>query len=514
MQLKRKMDSLATSDSGLLRSIVLSGVFLIVVVVGMSAWTLREDWLATVHQTQESAMNLALSQSRQAEDTFLQTELSLRQVQRDLQIQLATHIQGADLSNTMRELQHRLPQLHGLFYYDADGKWIATSADRVPTNINNSDREYFTFQRSNRRNSVHISPVIESRSTGDLVIPVSLRVSDAVGNFKGVLLATIKVDYFRRFYSYYELGARDVLVLMLADSTVLYARPMPDSFIGKNLSASPLFQEMLAKMDRGGGEWQSLLDGQTRIFGFARSDRYPLIVAAGYNSSDLFHVWVNGRAQDIILTLLLLLIILLLGTFQLRQARRVLRYQQELTELRDELHHANLALNKLAHLDGLTGLANRREFDRYLQDTLDSAAASGKPLTLIMIDVDYFKHYNDNYGHIAGDNCLQVVGKALASLAMRRVDMAARYGGEEFALILPDTSFTAGMAIANRVVEAVRAMNLPHIASAQGHLTLSAGCATVTSPATTSVVNLLELADHALYQAKRAGRDGVKGVEV
>lgn len=513
MQLKRKMDSKATSDSGLLKSIVLSGLCLIVTVVGMSLWTLREDWLTTVHQTQESAMNLALSQSRQAEDTFLQTELSLRQVQRDLQIQLATHIQGADLSNTMRELQRRLPQLHGLFYYDADGQWIATSAEQVPNNINNSDREYFTFQRGNRRNSVHIGPVIKSRSTGDLVIPVSLRVSDAGGGFKGVLLATIKVDYFRRFYSYYELGARDVLVLMLADSTVLYARPMPDSYIGKNLSASPLFQEMLAKMDRGGGQWQSVLDGQARIFGFARSDRYPLIVAAGYNTGDLFHVWVNGRAQDILLSLILLLTILLLGTFQLRQAQRVLRYQQELTRLRDELHNANLSLNKLAHLDGLTGLANRREFDRFLQEALASAASSGQPLTLVMIDIDFFKHYNDTYGHIAGDHCLKVIGEVLASAALRRADMAARYGGEEFALILPDTPFSAGMAIAQSVVDAVRKMNLPHVSSAKGHVTLSAGCATAAMPATISAVTLLEQADHALYQAKREGRDGVQGIE-
>ncbi|PIF22442.1 sensor domain-containing diguanylate cyclase [Candidatus Pantoea floridensis] len=514
MPLKRKMDKKVNTESGLLKSIVLSGLFLILTVVGMSLWTLREDWLATVHQTQETAMNLAVSQSRQAEDTFLQAELSLRQIQRDLQLQLATGIQGADLSHTMRELQHRLPQLHGLFYYDADGTWIATSADRVPSNINNADREYFTYQRSNRRNNLHIGPVIRSRSTGDLVIPVSLRVSDASGGFKGVLLATIKVDYFRRFYSYYELGKRDVLVLMLSDSTVLYARPMPDSYIGKDLSSSPLFQHMLAKMDRGSGQWKAALDGQARIFGFARSDRYPIIVAAGYNADDLFSIWINGRGQDIILSLILLLTILLLGTFQLRHARRVLRYQQELTSLRDELHKANLSLDKLAHIDGLTGLANRREFDRFLREALGNAAASGKPLSLIMIDIDFFKHYNDTYGHIAGDEGLKVIGELLASLSVRRSDMAARYGGEEFALILPDTAFDEGIALANRAVEAVRMMKLPHASSPLGHVTLSAGCATTSTPATVSAVKLLEHADHALYRAKRGGRNRAQGIDV
>jgi len=130
------------------------------------------------------------------------------------------------------------------------------------------------------------------------------------------------------------------------------------------------------------------------------------------------------------------------------------------------------------------------------------------------MDIDFFKHYNDTYGHIAGDKCLKAIGEVLAAVVARRSDIAARYGGEEFALILPDTPFDEGMTIAHRVVEAVRIRQLAHISSPKGQVTISAGCATTATSATLSAVKLLEYADHALYRAKREGRDDVKGINI
>ncbi|QDY43849.1 sensor domain-containing diguanylate cyclase [Candidatus Pantoea soli] len=497
----------------LIKSITLSWLLLVIAVAGISAWTLHEDWKQTVSQTEETAINLSLSQARQAEDTFLQTELSLRELQRSVEAQLSSGIDAQSLSQTMRELQRRLPQLHGLFYYDAQGKWIATSALKTPAGINNSDREYFTFQRNNLRNSIHPGPVIRSRTTGELVIPVSLRISDAYQGFQGVLLATIRVDYFRRFYSYYEMGPHDVLVLMLADSSVLYARPMPDSFIGRNLSASPLFSEMLAKNSRGSGQWTSALDGKNRLFGFASSDRYPLIVAAGYDTRDLFLRWAKGRVQDVLLSVALLGIIVALGLYVMRQARRSLRYQCELTSLRDELKQANNTLNRMAHRDALTNLANRREFDRYLNETLATARQQGTPVALVMIDVDYFKRFNDTYGHVAGDACLQRIAWALNALPMRSSDLVARYGGEEFALILPGADTQHAGQIAARAAAAVRALHIPHQTSGlpAQQVTLSAGYAAwVPVAAHHTAQALIAQADRALYLAKQSGRDRVQ----
>ena len=500
----------------LIRSITLAGIVLIAAVLGISIWTLRQDWNDTVRQSEETATNLALSQARQAEDTFLQTELAMREMQRDVESQLVTGINSRNLSQTMRELQGRLPQLHGLFYYDAQGKWIATSASQIPADINNSDREYFRFQRDNPRNSIHLGPVIRSRSTGDLVIPVSLRISDALRGFQGVLLATVKVDYFRHFYAYYEMGAKDVLVLMLADSSVLYARPMPDSFIGKDLSSSHLFQQMLQGTNRGSGQWTSALDGKPRIFGFARSDRYPLVVAAGYDTHSLFIKWMKGRVQDVLLSLALLSAIVAMGVFVLRQARHSLHYQFELTSLRDELSAANHALNRLAHADALTGLANRRAFDRYLNECILAADKHNEPVSLVMIDIDYFKRYNDTYGHVAGDECLKRVAQAINAISLRGTDLVARYGGEEFAIVLPGADIEHAMSVAAAAVQAVREQDIIHDSSllASQRVTLSAGCASLnTERENRSAQLLIRQADMALYSAKQAGRNQVKSDE-
>lgn len=509
MKLKRRSERATSINRSLPQSIALAGLLLTLAVTGLNLWTMREAWRDTVIQSEQMAVNLSLSQARQADDTILQAELSLREVQHQLISEIATGVNGGALSQTMQELASRLPQLHGLFYYDAQGKWIATSARQIPAHINNADREYFRYHRMNARDSVHIGPVIRSRSTGDLVIPVSLRVNDASGGFNGVLLATIRVDYFRHYYSYYELGAQDVLVLMLADSTVLYARPMPDSYIGKNLSSSHLFQTMLASADKGSGQWRAALDGQARIFGFARSERYGLVVAAGYDKQNLLRSWIKGQVENVLLDLALLAGIGVLGACILSQVRRSLRYQQELTRLRDELTAVNLSLENLAHADSVTGLANRRQFDHFLQQSLLDAAEHNQQVSLILMDIDYFKRFNDTYGHVAGDACLKAVASALAGLPLRGSDKVARYGGEEFAIILPGASGSDALNIANAAVKAVSASNIPHDSSSiAAHVTLSAGCATFLPESERPEPQaLIEKADEALYLAKHGGRN-------
>ncbi len=509
MTLKRRRDRATSLNRSLPRSIAMGGLLLTVAVTGINLWTMREAWRDSLIQSEQMAVNLSLSQARQADDTILQTELSLREVQHQLMGEMAPGVNGAALSQTMQVLASRLPQLHELLYYDAQGKWIASSMQSISRSINNADREYFHYHRMNPRDSVHIGPVIRSRSTGELVIPVSLRVNDASNGFNGVLLATIRVDYFRHYYSYYELGPQDVLVLMLADSTVLYARPMSDSFIGKNLSSSHLFQTMLASSDKGSGQWRAALDGQARIFGFARSERYGLVVAAGYDKHNLLRNWIKGQVENVLLDLALLAGIALLGAYILSQARRSLRYQQELTRLRDELTAVNLSLENLAHADGLTGLANRRQFDLFLQQSLLDAAEHGQQLSLILMDIDYFKRYNDTYGHVAGDACLKTVASALKGLTLRSGDKVARYGGEEFAIILPGATELDALNIANAAVKAVSARNLPHDSSSiAAHVTLSAGCATFLPESDRPEPQaLIEKADEALYLAKHSGRN-------
>lgn len=500
--------------SSLMLSIVMSGILLFLVALAFNIWSLNESWQTRLRNTEETAINLSLSQARQAQDTFLQTEITLREIQRIIYSESSSGINNAALSKTMRDLQSRLPQLHGLFYYDAQGNWLATSAIKTPSGINNADREYFSYHRLHPHNDVHLGPVIRSRSTGDLVIPVSLRVSNARGEFSGVLLATVRVNYFRHVYHYFEMGDKDVLVLMLTDSTVLYARPMPDSYIGKNLAASQLFKDKLIKAEQGSGEWNAALDGKKRIFGYAKSERYPLVVAAGYDKDTLIKQWVKRLVKDLLLNCALLMSFLLLGMVVFRQVKNNIRVQSELTLLGDKLTATNVALEHMAMVDALTGLANRRHFDLYLNDCLIKAKEQGRGLSLILLDIDFFKRYNDTYGHVEGDRCLCRVAGVVKHASQHPAALAARYGGEEFAVILPDAQAEAAMAVAVRIIEGIRDLTLPHVTTDMTDkiVTLSAGCGTfrrVEEPETATPLKLL--ADSALYEAKMLGRNRAAG---
>jgi diguanylate cyclase (GGDEF)-like protein/PAS domain S-box-containing protein len=163
-------------------------------------------------------------------------------------------------------------------------------------------------------------------------------------------------------------------------------------------------------------------------------------------------------------------------------------------------------LEKLATTDALTSLANRRHFDEHLATEVARAARNGEPLSLVLCDVDNFKRYNDRYGHPSGDACLAAVARVLEGLVRRPTDLAARYGGEEFALVLPSTNEEGASAIALRLREAVRELNIAHDDNeGRGKVTVSAGVATVIGGWTSAEV--VALADRALYEAKTGGRD-------
>lgn len=173
---------------------------------------------------------------------------------------------------------------------------------------------------------------------------------------------------------------------------------------------------------------------------------------------------------------------------------------------------ANEKLNLLAHSDGLTELLTRRAFDQALALEFARGKRSAIPLSLLIIDVDWFKRFNDHYGHPAGDECLRAVAGCMKATARRPTDSAARYGGEEFALILPETDARGAFVIAENLRGKVRDLGLTHAGSEKGIVTVSIGVGTFDpGSAPIEIADLLRRADEALYGAKAAGRDRVHG---
>ena len=182
-----------------------------------------------------------------------------------------------------------------------------------------------------------------------------------------------------------------------------------------------------------------------------------------------------------------------------------------------ELQHANAALQianqqleVYSQTDGLLGIANRQCFDRRLVDEWNRAIRDQLPLGLLMIDVDFFKNYNDEYGHLGGDSCLQAVARVAASKMVRAVDLLARYGGEEFVVILPHTALAGAKKVAESIRAAVSALAIPHRASAVAeYVTVSIGVASLLPDRSAQASDAVLAADRALYLAKQQGRNRV-----
>jgi len=176
-----------------------------------------------------------------------------------------------------------------------------------------------------------------------------------------------------------------------------------------------------------------------------------------------------------------------------------------------QLRDARRQLTDLANIDELTGLGNRRLVNTALQEEINRARRSGAPLSVIMLDVDYFKSYNDTYGHPAGDSVLQVLADVMQRATSRAGEVVARYGGEEFILVLPGASNVSAMRTATRLRELVNAEEIPHEGSeVAAHITVSQGLVTVRPEGDLDPTKLVEMADKALYRAKESGRNGIE----
>lgn len=195
---------------------------------------------------------------------------------------------------------------------------------------------------------------------------------------------------------------------------------------------------------------------------------------------------------------------------KIRAMQRILQMRACLLDVSRRLDDTNRELVRMATIDALTGIPNRRRFDEAFQKEWRRALRRQYPIGLLMCDIDYFKQFNDSHGHQAGDECIKAVARTIEAALKRPGDLVARYGGEEFAVILPETDRAGAAIIAENVRAAATALMIPHRGSAVAeHVTLSIGAACITPPRKSlgEGEQLVEAADRALYQAKAGGRD-------
>jgi len=189
--------------------------------------------------------------------------------------------------------------------------------------------------------------------------------------------------------------------------------------------------------------------------------------------------------------------------------QRIAKMRRKLINVSTELEIVNAELKKQANVDGLTGLANRRYLDKYLRVEIARSMRNGHQLAVILCDVDYFKKYNDAFGHLKGDDCLKMLARAMEAGCKRATDLVARYGGEEFAIILPDTNTEQACKLAQNICDAIAAIKLDHPESEHNVVTMSMGVYSDEPEKSHDSEFMLKKADEALYRAKESGRNRI-----
>ncbi|WP_347908904.1 sensor domain-containing diguanylate cyclase [Pseudomonas grandcourensis] len=380
---------------------------------------------------------------------------------------------------------------------DKHGDVLADSSLIEPKPGNFADRDYFLAHVFNRDTGMFISrpfkPRCDCDDSDEWRISFSRRISSPTGEFLGVAVASMRMSYFDQLFNSLDIGNGSTLGIINDDGILLAQKPYREqNAIGKSISSRPNVVRMLRERS-GTFESVSSVDHQQRLYTFTRVGNLPLTVIVALSIDEVFATW-NRTAYAISGATGVLCIGLLWLTWLLcRELRRRQSAEQELAQL--------------AATDALTGVANRRSLDQTLRHEWFRAQRSGKPLSLLMIDADHFKAFNDRHGHQAGDDALRALAEVIRANVHRPADLVARYGGEEFSVILAETDSEGAKQIAEHIREAVQ--KLPLVDPGEPPMSVSIGIATWTAASDINLEQLLFSADKALYQAKEGGRNRV-----
>lgn len=481
------------------------GTFNLLAIMGLCAasavmlWQMRLD---AARQAEVAARSLIDVLERDIARSIELYDLSLRRV--------VEGMRWPEVMAASPELRHlilfdRATSAAGFAYVlvlDRNGNVTASSQSLKPPSITAADRDYFRYFAEGGEDKLHINAPIVSRISGDLVLTLSRRLSQPDGRFAGVVTGGIKLQYFRNLFSAAGRSRPEILTLYGPGGTIVMRAPYSPSVIGVQVTGSESYRKIMSSAHGsfvgpafiGQGEWH---------FIFKHIGAHPLQLSVAVPSSVIYANW---RQKAFVLgsvVLCLCAVTILLTVLFGRELRQRRRAEQAMVSL-------NRELELLAATDALTGLCNRRRFDEALAREWRRAVRTQRPLSLILLDADHFKGFNDHYGHQKGDEALKLIARSIEASIDSSQDIACRIGGEEFAVILPDTDAGGAQRVAERIRQAVSGWGVPHAANPSGILTISGGLAQIPHTPAVDQAALVAAADQALYEAKAMGRNQVR----
>jgi len=482
-------------------------------IVGLQSWNLWQSRQADLNETAVSTTNMTRALAAQAEAAFKVGDAVLDEVVERVEHDGSAGAAAERVHYRLAEIVRTTPGISGVLVFGPQGDWRITwmPATAESRTINNSDREYFRWHAAHPDRTSRIGKPIVSRSIGKWVIPITRRIDNPDGSFGGVVLVIQDLEFFGKFYDSFDVGQSGTILLAGDDGTLYYRRPFSPAVIGTDVANGPVLTAARAIGPVATRMMRSRMDGVTRLYSYRHLEGFPLVVASAMSRDEILADWRRQAAITGTVGVLAVLLLAWAGFRMVRQIRVRDQLERQLRAAGESLERHNTSLQSLADSDGLTGLANRRLFEASLAREYERARRSGNTFSVILVDVDHFKKFNDRYGHVAGDDCLRRVAAAVGAGPSRPPDLAARYGGEEFAVILPDTDLAGATAVAEKIRLGVIALDIEHADSAYRHVSASLGVYSgrPIEAARNDPMAWIEAADLQLYEAKSAGRNRV-----
>jgi len=455
------------------------------VVSGLMLLELRQDAWDKAEQTSRNLLQVI---ERDIARNVEIIDLTLQAVQDNLRTPGLAQLDAPMRQLVLFDRAASARDLGVMFVLDENGDVVDDAGAVPPRKGNYADRDYFQAHRANRHLGLFIGRSIFSRLTGERMVNFSRRIDKPDGSFGGLVLGSLKLSYFGRLFDQIGLGNDGAINLYLKDGTRITRHPFLEVDVGVNIAGSRTF-DRFAREGTGTFVETSVRDGVKRLYTFTRVGELPLILNVALSVDEVEAGW---RAKAVVIGSVVLALCGLTVVLSLlfgRELRRRAAMQAELA--------------RLSETDTLTGLANRRRFEEVYARAGAEAVRTGQPLSLLLVDADHFKRFNDRYGHSVGDEVLKGLARCLAAGVHRPDDLACRVGGEEFVLLLPNTDEVGARRVAGEVHAQVSGLAVPSAGIGAGSVTVSIGSATGSA----EPMSLYGRADAALYEAKAGGRN-------